>query len=80
MLADVIFDDGVGNETVGGAVLDEAHTGGLAAGQFLGEELGFVGIALLFIVSAALIFRGVKTAREAGDFFSFLLASGITLV
>ena len=44
MLADVIFDDGVGNETVGGAVLDEAHTGGLAAGQFLGEELGFVGV------------------------------------
>ena len=48
--------------------------------SIIGEELGFVGIALLFIVSAALIFRGIKTAREAGDFFSFLLASGITLV
>lgn len=48
--------------------------------SIIGEELGFVGIALLFIVSAALIFRGIKTAREANDFFSFLLASGITLV
>ena len=48
--------------------------------SIIGEELGFVGIALLFIVSAALIFRGIKTAREAGDFFSFLFASGITLV
>lgn len=42
MLADVILDDGVGNKTVGGAVLDEAHAGGLAAGQLLGEELGLV--------------------------------------
>ena len=48
--------------------------------SIIGEELGFVGIALLFIVSGLLIFLGIKTALKANDFFSFLLASGITLV
>ena len=48
--------------------------------SIIGEELGFVGITLLFIVSALLIFCGIHTARKADDFFSFLLASGITLV
>ncbi len=46
----------------------------------IGEELGFFGIFLLFLVSGILIWRGIKTAKEADDFFSFLLASGITLV
>ena len=48
--------------------------------SIIGEELGFVGIFLLFSVSAFLVFRGVKAARGANDFFSFLLASGITLI
>lgn len=48
--------------------------------SIIGEELGFVGIAVLFGISIWLIFRGIKTAREADDFFSFLMASGITLV
>ncbi len=48
--------------------------------SIVGEELGFVGIFLLFAVSAFLIFRGIKAAKEARDFFSFLVASGITLV
>ena len=46
----------------------------------IGEELGFVGICILFLLSAFLIFRGIKIASQAKDFFSFLLASGITLV
>jgi len=46
----------------------------------IGEELGFVGIFILFLLSAFLIFRGIKVASQAKDFFSFLLASGITLV
>lgn len=48
--------------------------------SIIGEELGFIGIIVLFSVSVLLIFRGIKTAKEADDFFSFLLASGITLV
>ena len=48
--------------------------------SIIGEELGFVGVAALFAISAFLIFRGIKAARQADDFFSFLMASGITLV
>ncbi|MBQ8684871.1 MAG: putative lipid II flippase FtsW [Clostridia bacterium] len=48
--------------------------------SIIGEELGFFGVFILFAVSALLIFRGIKTAKEADDFFSFLVASGITLV
>ena len=35
---------------------------------------------MLFAASALLVFRGIKTAANANDFFSFLMASGITLV
>ena len=48
--------------------------------SIIGEELGFFGVFLLFAISGFLIFRGVKTAARAEDFFSFLTASGITLV
>ena len=48
--------------------------------SIIGEEFGAVGIILLFCVTAALIFCGIHTAKNAKDFFSFLTASGITLV
>ena len=48
--------------------------------SIIGEELGFFGVFLLFAISGFLIFRGIKTAARAEDFFSFLTASGITLV
>ncbi len=48
--------------------------------SIIGEELGFIGILLLFTASAFLVHRGIKIARNADDFFSFLTASGITLV
>ena len=48
--------------------------------SIIGEELGFVGITVLFTVCALLIFCGIHTARRTKDFFSFLTASGITLV
>ncbi len=48
--------------------------------SIIGEELGFVGIAVLFLICGALIWRGIKVATGAKDFFSFLLSAGITLV
>ncbi len=48
--------------------------------SIIGEELGIVGILLLFGVSGFLIYRGIKTAAKAEDFYSFLMAAGITLV
>ncbi len=46
----------------------------------IGEETGLVGVLILFAASAFLVWRGIKVASKADDFFSFLLASGITLV
>ncbi len=48
--------------------------------SIIGEELGFIGLLLLFLCSTILIIRGINTASKAQDFFSFLMASGITLV
>lgn len=44
MPADIVLKYGIGNKAVRSAVLNEAHAGGLAAGQLLGEELGLVGV------------------------------------
>lgn len=46
----------------------------------IGEEFGFVGVLLLFAVCFLLILKGIATAAKARDFYSFLLAAGITLV
>lgn len=48
--------------------------------SIIGEELGFVGIIVLFAVSAFLVWRGIRVAANADDFFSFLVATGITAV
>lgn len=48
--------------------------------SIIGEELGFFGIIILFLGCAALIFCGIRAASKAEDFFSFLLAMGITMV
>ena len=44
----------------------------------IGEELGFVGVAILLIVYMLLIWRGVHIALNAPDQFGMLLAAGIT--
>lgn len=46
----------------------------------IGEEFGFVGILVLFAVSGALIYFGIRTAARSRDLFGFLTASGITMV
>jgi len=44
----------------------------------LAEEVGFAGAALLVILFIALVWRGIKIAKNSPDKFSFLIASGIT--
>ena len=46
----------------------------------IGEEFGFTGVAVLFSISFFLIYKGIKTAARAEDFYSYLLACGITLI
>lgn len=44
------------------------------------EELGLVGAALVIVLFAALIWRGIKIAMQAKDSFGMLMATGITAV
>ena len=46
----------------------------------IGEEFGYVGIIVLFLVFGAVIFCGIRTAARCKDMFGFLTASGITAV
>lgn len=46
----------------------------------IGEELGFIGIALLMILYCAFLWRGVHIALHARDQFGMLLASGIVIM
>jgi hypothetical protein len=45
----------------------------------LGEELGFVGIAVIAVLYAALFYRGFSIARQASGDYAFFLALGLTL-
>jgi len=44
----------------------------------LGEELGFIGCAVVVILFLSLAFRGFRLARRAPDMYGSLLATGIT--
>ena len=46
----------------------------------MGEELGFFGLLIFFIVCAFIVFRGIRIAKNCKDRFGFLLAAGFTLV
>lgn len=56
--------------------LPENHTDFIFA--VVGEELGFIGAAILLLLYLILLRRGVQVAREASDNFGMLLAVGIT--
>ncbi|MDD3838976.1 MAG: stage V sporulation protein E [Clostridia bacterium] len=55
--------------------LPEAHTDSIFS--ILGEQLGFVGCALVILLFIILIWRGIKVAVNSPDMFGCLLASGI---
>ncbi len=56
--------------------LPENHTDFIFA--VVGEELGFVGAAVLLLLYLVVLWRGVQIARDASDIFGRLLAVGIT--
>lgn len=56
--------------------LPEAHTDFI--GAIIGEELGFVGIALLVLAFVVLVLRGYRAAFRAADEHGALLAVGLT--
>jgi cell division protein FtsW (lipid II flippase) len=44
----------------------------------IGEELGFLGVFVLFVLFGIVIYRGLFIARNVPDRFSQLLAAGVT--
>lgn len=67
---------GRGNQTLG--YLPEAHNDFIAAP--IGEELGFIGVALILILFTVLLWRGLRAALGARDAFGSYLAFGITFL
>ncbi|MCA9726822.1 MAG: cell division protein FtsW [Candidatus Eisenbacteria bacterium] len=45
----------------------------------IGEELGFIGVFLLFVLFGIVIYRGLYIARNVSDRFAQLLAAGVTM-
>ena len=58
--------------------LPEAHTDFIFA--IIGEELGFVGAAVIVALFAALVWRGLRIGLRAADPFGAYLALGITVL
>jgi cell division protein FtsW len=58
--------------------LPEKHTDFIYA--IIGEELGFIGGALIILLFIIFTWRGLKTALDVPDNFGSLLAAGITIM
>ena len=44
-----------------------------------GEELGFVGCAVIVALLAFIVFRAIRVAQRADDMFGMLAASGVAI-
>jgi cell division protein FtsW len=67
---------GGGHQTLG--YMPEAHNDFILAP--IGEEMGFLGVALVLVLFALVIWRGLRAALGARDVFGGYLAFGITLL
>ncbi|MCF7823830.1 MAG: putative lipid II flippase FtsW [Candidatus Marinimicrobia bacterium] len=67
---------GLGNSYVKDLFLPEPHTDFVFS--ILGEEFGFIGSFIFLFLFLLLFLRGLRIARNSADFFSMLLAIGIS--
>jgi cell division protein FtsW len=70
--------NGLGNGYQSLGYMPEAHNDFILAP--IGEEMGFVGVALVLVMFAILLWRGIRAALAARDVFGGYLAFGITLM
>lgn len=70
------FGVGLGNSRQSLGYMPEGHNDFILAP--IGEELGFVGVALVLLLFALLMWRGLRAALGARDTFGGYLAYGIT--
>lgn len=73
-----LFGVGLGNSKAKLFYLPEAHNDFILS--VVGEELGFLGIAVLSITLMMLVFRGIRTAAKADSRFAEMLAAGLTIL
>ncbi len=73
-----LFGAGLGNSTQKLFYLPESHTDFIFS--IIGEELGFLGAALVVLLFAVLIWKGMAIAFKKDSEFSRLLAFGISLM
>ena len=69
---------GLGNGTQKLLYLPEPHTDFIF--PIIGEELGFIGTALVVVLFGLFVWRAAKIAVHAPDLFGNLLAGGLTFV
>jgi len=72
-----IFGVGLGRGRQKFFFLPEPHTD--FAFSILGEEIGFVGLAVIFLVFGFIVYRGFRIAKAAPDKSGQIMAFGITL-
>ena len=72
-----ILGSGLGDSIIKNGFLPEVHTDFIL--PIVGEELGFIGIFILFIFFWFFFIRGLAAVREAPDLFSMILAFGIII-
>ena len=68
---------GLGDSIIKNGFLPEVHTDFIL--PIVGEELGFIGIFILFILFWFLFTKGLTVVREAPDLFSMFLSFGILI-
>jgi len=69
--------NGLGDSIIKNGFLPEAHTDFIL--PIVGEELGFIGIFILFMLFWFLFTKGLTVVREAPDLFSMFLSFGILI-
>ncbi|MEG0071848.1 MAG: putative peptidoglycan glycosyltransferase FtsW [Raoultibacter sp.] len=73
-----LFGVGLGNSREKYLYLPEAETDFIFA--IIGEELGFVGAALVLALFIAVLYAGIRIAKSASDNFGAMLAGSITVM
>ncbi len=73
-----LFGRGIGNSTMKYLYLPEAHNDYILA--VIGEELGFVGTALFFVVFAVMVYAGLKIAKQSPTLQGRLIAAACSVI
>ena len=72
-----LFGVGLGNSIIKEGFLPEVHTDFIL--PIIGEEFGFIGIVILFILFLSFYLYGVKICKSSPDIFSSMLCLGLTI-